>query len=106
MYVILGTIKVKPEHLDEFIEHVRTHAAASAREPGCVRYEVLQDIDDPTTICLYEVFRSETDLDDHHDQPHYREWMDRSRGWRNHAEYRRRVLRPVHPDDNAWEIRS
>ena len=106
MYVVLGTIKVRPEHLAEFLRHVRDHAAASVREPGCVRYDVLQDTKDPLTICLYEVFRSEGDLDVHHRQPHYERWMSISREWRDTTVYSRRVLRNIYPDDGSWGVRS
>lgn len=99
VYVILGTIKVRPEHLDAFLENVRTHAAHSEREAGCVRFEVLQDADDPLTVCLYEVFRSEDDLRVHREQDYYRRWMEMSRNWRDHASHSRRVLRHVYPPD-------
>ena len=98
MHVILGTIKVKPEHLNAFVENVRQHAANSLREPGCVRYEVLQDQADPTTICLFEVFRAEADLDFHHAQEYYKEWMAMSRDWRDASSYTRRVLQYVFPE--------
>jgi autoinducer 2-degrading protein len=99
VYIVLGIIKVKPEHLDEFLANIRRHAAHSVREPGCVRYDVLQDQHDPTTICLYEVFRSKADLDFHHAQDYYKEWMAMSRGWRDASSYTRRVLRNVFPED-------
>ena len=106
MYVILGTIKVKTEHLATFLVHVRAHAEASAREPGCVRYDVLQDVDDPQTICLYEVFRSEEALHVHHQQDYYKAWMAMSHNWREQSTYSRRVLRNIYPDDRDWSIRS
>jgi autoinducer 2-degrading protein len=106
MYVVLGTIKVKAPHLAEFLTHVRDHAANSLREPGCVRYDVLQDAEDPLTICLYEVFRSEADLHLHHAQDYYARWMAMSRDWRDRSSYTRRVLRNVYPADERWEIRS
>jgi autoinducer 2-degrading protein len=102
MFVILGIIKVKPEHLQEFVDHVRRHAEQSVREPGCLRFDVLQDRSDPQTICLYEVFRSEPDLESHRAQDYYRRWMTLSRDWRDHAAYSRRVLTPIHPSDDAW----
>lgn len=97
MYVVLGTVKVKPEHLDEFLKHVSIHAANSSREPGCVRFEVLQDVDDPLTVCLLEVFRSEQDLQVHREQDYYRHWMDMSSGWRDRSRSSRRVLRDIYP---------
>ena len=102
MYAILGIIKVKPEHLTEFIEQVRQHAQRSVREPGCLRFDVLQDTTDPETICLYEVFRSEADLDAHRAREYYAEWMEMSRGWRDRSVYTRRVLRNIHPTDAEW----
>ena len=100
MYVILGTIKVKPAHLDEFLLLLRAHAASSLAEPGCLRYDLLQDRNDPCTICLYEVFRSEQDLEIHHSQPYYKHWMAISREWRDPSSYSRRVLTLLNPGDS------
>jgi len=93
VYTILNIVKVKAEHLDAFIEHVRRHAVNSLREAGCVRYDVLQDEADPTTVCLYGVFRAPADLDVHRAQDYYKEWMTRSRDWRDPSQSRRLVLR-------------
>lgn len=106
MYVILGTITVRAEYLAEFLRHVREHAAASIGEPGCVRYDVLQDANDPLTVCLYEVFRSEDDFHLHRREPHYERWMTMSRDWRDRTVYARRVLRNVYPDDESFGVRS
>jgi autoinducer 2-degrading protein len=99
VYAVLGIIKVKPEHLQEFIQHVATHARNSEREPGCLRFEVLQDQEDPQTICMYEVFRSEADLVVHRQQEYYRRWMEISKDWRDASSYSRRVLEHVYPPD-------
>lgn len=107
MYVVIGTIRVKAEHLGDFVEQVREHASKSRREPGCLVYDVLQDRDDRQTICLYEVFRSEADLHRHHEQAHYKQWMEVSRDWRDHSAYGRRVLdRIFPPDDGVAAVRS
>lgn len=98
MYAILGIIKVKPEHLKDFVANVRRHASNSVREPGCVRFDVLQDRQDPHTICLYEVFRSEADLKTHREQDYYKRWMEMSRDWRDTSSYSRRVLDRIYPD--------
>ena len=111
MYAILGTIKVKPAHLEEFVEHVRRHAEHSVREPGCLRFDVLQDDDDPLTICLYEVFGTEADLVAHRARGYYKHWMEISREWREPSSGGRRILHHIHPPDTAWvatapEVRS
>ena len=92
MYVVFSINKIKAEHLDAFVRNVRLHARKSNSEPGCVRYEVLQDSSDPQTVCLYEVFVDEAAFSAHRTAPYYVEWMQMSREWR-HAEQRiRHVL--------------
>ena len=102
MYAILGIIKVKAAHLAEFVDHVRRHAEASVREAGCLRFDVLQDATDPQTICLYEVFRTQADLEVHRAQDYYQRWMALSRDWREPSAYSRRVLHHIYPPDTEW----
>ena len=102
MLAILGIIKVKAEHLDEFVEEVRRHAQRSIGEPGCLRFDVLQDTADPQTVCLYEVFRSEADLETHRGHDYYTRWMAISRSWRDGSVYSRRVLRHIYPPEGEW----
>lgn len=92
MYVVLNIIRVREECLDRFIAAVRDHARASNSEPGCVRYDVLQDTTDPQVISLYEVFADEAAFREHLGYAHYRHWMEQSKTWR-HEEHRiRHVL--------------
>ena len=92
MYVVFSINKIKAEHLDEFLSQVRVHAANSGAEPGCVRYDVMQGLDDPQTVCLHEVFEDEAAFLAHQAYDYYKEWMVRSKDWR-HAEHRiRHVL--------------
>jgi autoinducer 2-degrading protein len=104
VYAILGIIKVRPEHLRDFVEGAARHARRSAREPGCLRFEVLRDRDDPLTICFYEVFQSEADLDAHRQQDYYKQWMEASRDWRDPSSYTRRVLDHIYPPNEEWDI--
>jgi autoinducer 2-degrading protein len=92
MYIIFSTNKIKAEYLVEFLDQVRIHAANSISEPGCVRYDVMQDTADPQIVCLQEVFRDEAAFLAHQANDFYKDWMVRSKDWR-HAEYRvRHVL--------------
>lgn len=102
MYAVLNIIKVRQEHLKDFVENVRNHANNSVREPGCLRFDVLQDTEDPQTICLYEVFRSEADLEAHQQQHYYKRWMAMSRDWRDTTSRSRRVLHHIYPPDDEW----
>ena len=101
MYVVFGTIRVKPEHRDEFTENVRRHARNTSAEPGCVRFEVLQGVDDPNTICLFEVFRDEAAFAAHQAADYYKWWMDISKDWRDPQAAVRHVLDYVYPEQGA-----
>lgn len=71
---------------------VYQHARLSSAEPGCIRYEVMQDVLDKQTVCLYEVFLDEAAFREHLTYDYYRMWMETSREWR-HSEGRiRHVL--------------
>ncbi|MDH3532998.1 MAG: antibiotic biosynthesis monooxygenase [Gammaproteobacteria bacterium] len=88
----MNIIKVKQEFLDQFVAGVRDHARNSMSEPGCVRYDVLRDIDDPQIICLYEVFKDEAAFKEHLTFDYYKAWMASSQHWRHGDNRIRRVL--------------
>ena len=98
MYVIVGLHQILPERLEEYLPNVTVHAKNSSAEPGCVRYEVLQDDDDPTTVCLIEVFESEAALAAHRETEHYDWWMGLSREWRDPDALRRHAMHYVTPE--------
>ena len=82
MYVVVGLHTIKPEHVDQYVEHVKTHAENSRQESGCARYEVLRSDDDPCVFALIEVFQDEAAFREHLVSDHYRWWMELSAGWR------------------------
>ena len=101
MYVIFNIIKVREECLDKFITGVQQHARNSSTEPGCVRYEVLQDMVDPHTVCLYEVFQDEAAFRQHLTYDYYKEWMSSSKAWRHSENRIRHVLDYIYrPEDD------
>ena len=60
---------------------------------------MLQDVDNPTTICLHEVFRNEAAFATHQAAEYYRRWMDMSADWREPGARVRHVLDYVYPDE-------
>ena len=74
MHVTLVHVHVKPEHVEEFVEASRRNHEGSVREPGNVRFDVLQSAEDPTRFVLYEVFRSAEDNAAHKKTSHYLAW--------------------------------
>lgn len=76
MYVSIVYIKVKPEYLHVFREASLDNAFHSLKEPGILRFDVLQQEDDPTRFVLYEVYRSPDDPPKHRETVHYLRWRD------------------------------
>ena len=59
MHVVLVLVMVKPELLEEFERALLHNARESVkRDPGCLRFDVSQQQDDPRRWVLYEVYDS------------------------------------------------
>ena len=68
-------VKVKPEGREQFLQAIEVDCLGSERdEPGCLRFNVLQDDNDDLTYYFYEVYADEAALDAHREAPHYAVW--------------------------------
>ncbi len=102
MHVLMVTIQVKPEHREAFMEAMLDDARGSNEdEPGCLRFDVLQDTEDPNRVHLYEVYRDEAALEAHRQAPHYTKWRATVQDWFAEPPARH-VCRNVYPSDSAW----
>ena len=77
MHVTLVEVRVKPEHVDDFIAATCDNHLGSIAEPGNRRFDVLHDPADPCRFLLYEAYASAADAAAHKDTPHYLRWRDR-----------------------------
>ena len=72
MKVLCVTVQITPEHRVAFMEAMLDNARGSVNnEPGCLRFDVLQDDSNPDRICLYEVYRDDAAIEAHRQAPHY-----------------------------------
>lgn len=76
MYVACVHVHVKPEHRDDFIQASLKNAASTTREPGNLRFDVIQQADDPNRFVLYEVYRDEAGMESHKQTTHYANWRN------------------------------
>jgi autoinducer 2-degrading protein len=81
MHVTLVHCHVKAAHLDAFVEAIRTNHLASVREPGNLRFDVLQSRDDPTRFILYEAYLDADAAAAHKETPHYLAWRETVATW-------------------------
>jgi len=76
MFIVHVHIQAKPENLEAFKAATLTNARASVQEPGILRFDVVQQTDDPARFTLVEVYRDEAANAAHRETPHYLVWRD------------------------------
>ena len=76
MYIVHVRVAVKPESVQEFRTATLMNARGSIEEPGVARFDVLEQLDDPTRFLLVEVYRTLEDADRHKETRHYQAWRD------------------------------
>ena len=81
MHVTLVHVKVKPEHIEDFIAATRLNHQASIQECGNVRFDVLQHPEQPACFILYEVYRQPEDAAAHKNSEHYLAWRTTVADW-------------------------
>jgi (4S)-4-hydroxy-5-phosphonooxypentane-2,3-dione isomerase len=72
MHIVLVLLTVKSELLQEFEQSLLHNARESVKkDPGCVRFDVSQQYDDPTRWVLHEVYDSPDAHAAHRQSPHF-----------------------------------
>ncbi len=103
MKVLIVQIGIKPEYRERFIESMLDDARGSVGdEPGCLRFDVIQDEKDPNTIYLYEVYKDDDAFQAHTEAPHFIKWRDMVKDWHSHDPIVFRGTN-IYPPDSAWE---
>jgi autoinducer 2-degrading protein len=101
MLILIVQIHIKPDVVEAFRSATLENARNSLQEPGIVRFDVLQQTDDPTRFVLYEVYRDQAATAAHKEQPHYHAWLAKVDDM--FAEPRTRALYSnVYPADQSW----
>jgi (4S)-4-hydroxy-5-phosphonooxypentane-2,3-dione isomerase len=101
MFILIVNIHVKPEHLAAFRQATMENARNSVKEPGIVRFDVLQQSDDGSRFLLYEVYRDADAPARHRQTAHYNAWVEKVTDML--AEPRtRNSFSNVFPPDQSW----
>ena len=75
MLAIWVKVRVKAEARERFLAAIEADALGSERdEPGCLRFNVLQDAQDQNVYYFYEVYRDDAALEAHRATPHFARW--------------------------------
>jgi autoinducer 2-degrading protein len=76
MIVTCVYVHVKPESVQEFIKASTANHLASVKEPGNLRFDFVQQADDPCRFMIYEAYESDKAATQHKNTPHYLQWRD------------------------------
>lgn len=102
MLAVFVTIQLKPGFRDEFIQASLGDARGSvADEPGCFRFDVLQDNTDPDRFHLYEVYADQDAREEHRKAPHYLRWRETVSDWFD-GDIQRTECTTVFPSEDGW----
>ena len=81
MIVTLVYVQIKSEFVNVFIEATRENHENSVNENGNIRFDILQDANDPAKFVLYEAYTTEQAVAAHKETAHYLRWRDTVAPW-------------------------
>ena len=100
MIVTFVHVWVKPDHIEDFKNASIANHIESIKEPGNLRFDVLQDDADPTKFVLYEAYESEEASAAHKNTSHYLKWRESVADWMAQPRkgMKHRILAPLNRD--------
>jgi autoinducer 2-degrading protein len=69
-------LEIVPEHLTKFLEALKENGAATIKEPGCLRYDIVQSTANQNQIFIYEVYADEAAVAFHRGTPHFKKYQE------------------------------
>ncbi len=76
MLIVHVHARLKPEFIEAFKQATVENARQSAQEPGVARFDVVQQLDDPSRFVLIEIYRTPAAPAAHKETAHYQKWRD------------------------------
>jgi len=101
MVIVHVFIKIKPGMTEPFKAATLKNAQNSIKEPGILRFDFMQQEDDPLSFLLVEVYKDDNAIIQHKETSHYAEWCKVA----EHliAEPRERIrYANIFPEDKEW----
>lgn len=81
MIVTCVYVEVKPDVVNSFIQATTDNHLESVKEPGNLRFDFLQQHDNPCRFMIYEAYESEDAVKAHKNTAHYLKWRDTVADW-------------------------
>jgi autoinducer 2-degrading protein len=78
MVNVIVILEIDPARVEDFLEVILHNAAESVKEPGCTRFEVNRQADQPNLFALSEQYVDQAALEAHTRTPHFALWKEKS----------------------------
>jgi autoinducer 2-degrading protein len=101
LLVVHVDIAVLPDQVDAFLAVTEENAAASRKEPGVLRFDVLTDRADPGHVLLVEIYRDDAAAAAHKETAHYLRWREAVADMMARPRQATRYVN-TSPDDADW----
>jgi autoinducer 2-degrading protein len=102
MLIVHVHVHVKEDGIEAFKQATLANARTSLKEPGVVRFDVIQEQERPERFVLVEVYRTPEDPARHKETEHYQTWRDAVAPMM--AEPRQSTqYKNVFPEDARWD---
>ncbi len=101
MLIVHVHVHVKEEAIEAFKKATLENARASIQEPGIARFDVIQDLQDPTHFILVEVYRDEEAPARHKETAHYATWRDTVAEMMDTPRHSEKYIN-LFPPDEGW----
>ena len=107
MHAIFVTINIKPGFREQFKEASLGDSQGSVRdEPGCMRFDILEDKTNPNRFYLYEVYVDEdAHMTAHRNAPHYKKWRETVQDMFD-GDTQAVPMNTVFPSDDGWQAQK
>ena len=106
MYVIIAPLQIKDGYKEQFIKEIIEDARGSVNnEPGCLRFDVIQDASDTNRIWVYEVYKDEAASEAHAQTPHFIKFLETATQWQEPGGLQGagEGASNIWPPDNEWK---
>ena len=75
-YVLFVEVEILPGQFDACKAMMKKNArAARETEPGCLQFDVIEDLNDAAQVRFYEVYKDEAAFQTHQQTAHFKEWV-------------------------------
>jgi len=75
-------LRVRKDSVEQFRDRLLRHARISLEaEPGCHRFDIHQETDDPTLFLLIEIYADKAAFDAHRNSPHFLQFREDAKDW-------------------------